>query len=233
MSIVTQVLLSVYQLQYQIAPILFVNGIANGIGTGANSNQSLPITHFTENLPVPLGITQNGVNLSLEDFFCQFKPATGSTLQNWQIANYPFANSTIAANATIAQPLTVSLIMVCPARGLNTLPLRQGILTRLKQALDVHILQGGTFTVLTPAYVYTNCLLVALRDITSQDDKQVQSVYQWDFVQPLLTQQSAAQAYNGLMNALQNNNVLSGTATNSGPLTTIPLTGNSGTGALQ
>jgi hypothetical protein len=207
--------LSDYQRQYQINPILFENGIASGTANGNNGQTAYqPISEFTQ---------LNGTPDDLDEYFCHFKPLSGSTLQNWQVANYPFANSTIAANATIAQPLNISLVMVCPARNANTLAGRQSILTTLKQLLDVHILQGGTFTVLTPAYVYQNCLLTALRDITSQDDKQVQSVYQWDFVQPLLTQEAAEITYNGLMNKLNNFYQVSGLASNSDLQSTIPV----------
>ena len=63
---------------------------------------------------------------------------------------------------------------------------------------------GGTVTVLTPAYTYTNCLLTNIRDVSTSSDKQVQFLYQWDFTQPLITQQGAQQVLGNLMNKFQN-----------------------------
>ena len=94
--------------------------------------------------------------------------------------------------------------MECPAQNGGGYILKQGILTAMKLALDNHILAGGTFTVITPAYTYTNCLLTSLRDVTSPSDKQVQKSFQWDFTQPLLTDSGAKQVLGSLMTKYQN-----------------------------
>lgn len=70
--------------------------------------------------------------------------------------------------------------------------------------IETHILSGGSFTVITPAFTYTNCLLTSIRDITSPNDKQVQYMFQWDFVQPLITASGAQQVLGNLMNKFEN-----------------------------
>jgi len=72
-------------------------------------------------------------------------------------------------------------------------------LTALQTEIQTHISQGGTFTVITPAYTYTNCLLTGIRDVSSAGDKQVQLMYQWDFVQPLITVTGALQVLGSLL----------------------------------
>ena len=78
-----------------------------------------------------------------------------------------------------------------------------------KIALENHVQLGGTFTVLTPAYTYTNCLLTSLRDVTSPSDKQVQFMYQWDFVQPLITISGATSVLGNLMQKVTNGTAVS------------------------
>ena len=175
---------------YEIAPIWLQGGLAQAIGGYA------PITIITEIVDIP-GI-QN------KEFFAHYKPLPGGTLADWQIAEYPFANFATAANAVVQQPLKISMLMVCPAQTNGGLIYKQAILTALQFAIQTHISLGGTFTVITPAYTYFNCLLTGIRDISPASDKQVQFMFQWDFAQPLITA-SAAQSLQGtLMNAVSN-----------------------------
>lgn len=175
---------SAFQLAYEYSPILLTGG-------ALGSFIPVPITVVTEALDIP-GI-QNG------EFFAHFKPLPGSTLADWQVAEYPFANMTVAANAVVQNPLRISMLMVCPAQTDGGYILKQAQLTLLQTVIQNHIQAAGTFTVITPAYTYTNCLLTSLRDITNPSDKQVQYMYQWDFVQPLITTSGAASVLGNLM----------------------------------
>src|SRR5882757_10025323 len=100
-----------FKLANQITPIILTRGIATNLG-GA-----LPIMAITEGLNLIAGILSGTENKELDDFFCNYAPIPGSTLINQQAATYPFANQAIAANATIAQPLNISMMMVCPAKN--------------------------------------------------------------------------------------------------------------------
>lgn len=180
---------SAFKLAYEISPIILVNGLAQNIPGGL-----LPIMALTEVLDIAGALNQ--------EFFASYRPLPGSTLEAWQAAEYPFANLKVAANAVVQQPLNISMLMVCPSQTDGGYILKQAIMTALKTALDTHILAGGTFTVITPAYTYTNCLMTNFRDISPPSDKQVQLMYQMDFVQPLIQQGTLQQTLNGLMNKL-------------------------------
>ena len=162
-----------FELAYEISPIILVGGIAIPIGG------YLPITVITEALDIA-GFENN-------EFFAHFKPLAGSTLLDYQVAEYPFANFQVAANAVIQQPLKISMMMVCPAQNGGGYTLKQAQLSLLQNTLQKHIQLAGTFTIITPAFTYTNCLLTGLRDITNTSDKQAQFMYQFDFVQPLIS----------------------------------------------
>jgi hypothetical protein len=182
---------TLFQAAYEISPIILQDGLAKYVGG------YLPITAITEIIDLP--------GLSSKQFFAHYKPLPGSTLAEWQPAEYPFANLRTAANAVIQQPLKVSLLMVSPAQTGGGYIFKQAIFTALKLAIENHILQGGTFSVITPSFTYTNCLLTSLRDISSPSDKQVQFMFQWDFVQPLITNSGALQVVEGqLMNNISN-----------------------------
>ena len=170
---------------FEVSPIILRNGLAQFVGG------YLPLTSITEIIDLP--------GLSSKQFFAHYKPLAGSTLAEWQVAEYPFVNLTMAANAQVQMPLKVSMLQVSPAQTGGGYLFKQAIFTALKIALENHIQMGGSFIVLTPAYTYTDCLLTSLRDVTSPSDKQAQTTWQWDFVQPLITESGAAQVVGSLM----------------------------------
>jgi len=185
-----------FQAAYEISPIILQNGIAQFIPGGL-----LPITVLTEMFDIP-GIEEG-------QFFAHYKPLPGSTLADWQVAEYPFFNLQMAANAVVQMPLKVSMLMVCPAQNDGGYLIKQAILTALQTEIQTHISQGGTFTVITPAYTYTNCLLTGIRDVSSAGDKQVQLMYQWDFVQPLITVSGALQVLGNFLSKVGAGNPVS------------------------
>jgi len=181
-----------FQKLYEIAPIMLVGGIASGL---------------PDSMMNILQLTEGDQNANYDDpnqYFAHYKVLSGSSLQDWGIAEYPFASMIMAANAVIKNPLKVSLLMACPAQTKvpTNLIQRQATINRLKSSLDDHISQGGYFIVSTPGFTYSNCLLTALHDITNPTEKQVQFLYQWDFVQPLITQSQAQITLNALYNKL-------------------------------
>ena len=187
---------SAYDLAFQVSPIVLVDGIASNTLGGM-----LPIIALTGQAA---GFVQGALSggLSTNDFFARFVPIPGSTLVNQTVATYPFANQAIAANATIQQPLTISLRMIAPVKDDAGYLTKLAIWTALQNSLVAHNAAGGTYTIATPWYIYTNCLLTTVTDTTGGDTKQQQIFAQWDFVQPLVTQQQASAAYNSLMSKL-------------------------------
>lgn len=195
---------------YQLAPIMLVGGIASGLDGG-----TMTVLTLTEGSD-----TVNHANDS--DYFAHFKPMPGGTLVDFTPAEYPFASMAMAANAMVQNALRISLSMTCPARdGSNSYPSILSTITRVRQQLTAHILAGGTFTVATPGSIYENCLLLALRDVSNAGDKKVQGVFQWDFMQPLVTQQAAAAVYNNLYSKLAGGLPVGNPPTNSGVTTSI------------
>jgi hypothetical protein len=179
---------TIFQAAFEVSPIILQDGLAQFSGG------YLPLTAITEIVDFP--------GLSSKQFFAHFKPLAGSSLAEWQIAEYPFVNLQMAANAQIQMPLKISMLQVSPAQTGGGYLFKQAIFTALKVALENHVQLGGTFIVATPAYTYLNCLLTGLRDVTSPSDKQTQTTWQWDFTQPLITESGASQVVGSLMQKL-------------------------------
>ncbi|HQT24969.1 MAG TPA: hypothetical protein PLK99_00020 [Burkholderiales bacterium] len=145
-------------------------------------------------------VTTGGISAS--DFFAIFTPLPGSTVINNAVATYPFANQQVAGNAMIEQPLNVSLLMTAPVKDTGGYLSKLAIFTALRNSLQAHVNAGGTFHVATPSYLYTDCLLTSMADVTGGDTKQQQIQWQLDFIKPLVTTQSAAAALSGLLSKI-------------------------------
>jgi len=191
-----QAAIAAYELAYQISPILLQGGI------------------FPSGLPVPIVALygQQSLTLSVLDsiiqpssaseYFATYLPLPGSTLISNQIGMYPFANRQVAANAVIQQPLTLSMLMIAPVNQPGGYLTKLALFTALQSSLAQHIAAGGTFTVNTPAFMYTNLLMTNMSDVTSGQGAQRQIEWQLDFIQPLLTQAAAAAAQSSLISAI-------------------------------
>lgn len=201
-------------LSYQLCPIILCNGIAQNMPGGI-----LPITSITESQSFPSGVLGNGGPVSLNDYFANFAPLPGGTLGENQIGTYPFANQAVAGNAIIAQPLVLSMLMMCPAR--QGFAITGQIMATLVSALNQHDAAGGTYTVITPKYPYTSMLRLRLVDVATAESKQAQNTYQLDFYRPLLTLEAAQAAQNSLMAKLSNGTQIQGQPSYSGAATSV------------
>jgi hypothetical protein len=172
---------SIYQLAYEISPIILSGGLA-----GSVPGTMLPIIAITEAANFGFSLLNGNNPLKLNNFFGHFRPLPGATLVDNEIGMYPFANQTYAANAVIAQPLKISMLMNCPANMNGGYVSKMITFTALNYALTAHVQSGGTFIVATPSYVYLNCILTKLTDVSRPDTQQPQNSWQFDFVQPLV-----------------------------------------------
>lgn len=211
--------LALYKLGFQLSPIVLTGGIANFIPGGA-----LPIIAISEALNFPLGLLSGTENLELDGFFAHFQPLPGATIIDNQVGTYPFANQAVAANALITQPLTISMLMYCPVRNDLGYFQKLGIMMALRAALSMHNNQGGTYTIVTPSYFYTDCIMTGMRDASNQESHQAQNAWQLDFVQPLLTLEQAQQAQNSLMSKMTSGAQLQGQPAWSGAATNVGVT---------
>lgn len=189
----------IFKLAYQISPIILTG---DSEVTQFMPQGFLPIIALTEGINFIRGLLQGAEDRNLNDFFAHFEPQAGTTLIDNQIGTYPFADQAVAANAVIVQPRHVSLKMVCPARGDGGYLTKLATLSALQAALQLHSTTGGTYIVATPSFIFTNCVLTGLRDISSHSTKQVQTDWQFDFVQPLLTLAQAEGTQNNPMRML-------------------------------
>lgn len=205
-----------FRRSYEIAPIIFVGGVAQNMTGG-----KIPVTSFTESGSFSDGPTDSANSQqSLDGYFAHFYPEAGSTLVDNEIAHWPFANQAVAANAVITKPLRLSMIMVCPADGVDTtLDDKQSIITSLQGTIQQHITQGGWFDVATPAFLYQGLLLISIDDVSEYDEdgSQVQNKYRWTFEQPIITQQQAQAAYNTSMGKIASGTQVSGDPPGSNP----------------
>ena len=207
--------IAAYKLAFQLSPIVLVGGIAQLVGG------MLPIISITESVHFATGLLSGTDNLELDNFFAHFEPAQGSTLVDNQIGTYPFANQAVAGNAIIRQPLQLSMIMKCPPRDAFGVASKLATMMALKAALDQHHMLGGTYTVVTPSYFYTNGIMVGMRDVSSGESKNPQSAWQLDFQFPLLTLEQVQSVQNSLMSRLTSGSYINGTPAWSGLPTTI------------
>jgi hypothetical protein len=192
------------KLSFEICPLILTGGIATASG-GA-----LPITSLTQRgLPNPRSAT-------LDDYFCHFEVSPGSSILRQEISHLPSANQAIAANGTIAQPLNVSLIMICPINQSITYGQKATIMQSLQASLAQHNNLGGTYTVMTQFFPYTNCIMLDMRDVSTAESKQTQFIYQLDFEQPLVSLDAVTAAYNGLTSKIANGTSTGPTPTWSG-----------------
>ena len=205
-----------FRLSYEISPIIFTGGIASAIPGGM-----LPIVLITQALSFVEGLLSSGGDLDLDDFFAHFVPMPGSRLASNQFGKFPFANQAVAANARIKNPLTISMRMICPARDVAGYALKLATMSALKYAFDQHDSMGGTYTVATPSFFYTNVVLLDMIDTSLSQSQQVQNTYQLDFEQPLLTLQDAQQAQNSLMSQITAGLPISGTPSWTGLAPTV------------
>jgi hypothetical protein len=189
--------LAAWKIAFQASPIVLTNGLFNSF-----PGKMFPIMAITEALNLPLGALSSPSNIGLDSFFANYQPMPGSTLVDQQIAAYPFANAQVAANSVIAQPLQISMLMVCPVQNAFGYWERLAVIMALKAVLDRHNQAGGTYIVATPSYIYTNCVMLSMRDASTALTKQPQNAWQLDFIRPLITLDDAQEAQNGLFSSI-------------------------------
>lgn len=197
--------MAVYDLAFQISPIILVNGIAAGSPGGM-----LPIIALTGQLAAFVqGVASGGLNT--DAFFAKYLPVPGSTFISQSIGNYPLANQQTAGNALIRNPLTLSLLMLCPVQSTLGYLTKLPILSAFKQSLDQHNLLGGLYNIATPAYIFQNGVMLDMVAVDSGQTNQQYTRFQLDFWFPLVTQAQAQQAQGNLMQTATNGGQISGT----------------------
>lgn len=205
-----------YKLTFQLSPIIMTGGIASLIPGGM-----LPLVSISQAIDFTFGLLSGSSDTDLDNFFANYQPLPGATLIDNQIGMYPFANQAVAANAIIAQPLKVSLMMIAPARDSGGYATKLATMMAMQSSFSQHNAQGGLYTVCTPSFFYTDCIMTGMIDVTPGASKQVQMAWRFDFVKPLVTLAQAAEAQGTLMSKISGGTAFDGPPSWSGLGTTV------------
>jgi hypothetical protein len=187
------------KINFQITPIILTGGIAAQISGG-----QLPLINLL-NIGTTSSTEVTTLPGDLDEAFGAFNVLPGGTLVTQSIGKYPFANQDVAANAVIREPITISVIMDAPMRPLNHMEnidvwaIKMTAFTALKEALERHNNSGGLYTIATPAYVYTNCIMLNMTDNSRGSNSLPQNAWRFDFERPLVALVELDLSYNSLM----------------------------------
>lgn len=188
--------LEAFKLSFELSPIIMTGGVAGNIPGGM-----LPILALSDALSFATGLLSGGT-VTGDTAFAHYQVMPGSTLIDYKIGMYPFANQNVAANAVIKEPLQVDVLMICPANDSNGYLTKLPVIMAMQASFDQHNQSGGTYTVATPAFLYTDLVMTGMKDISHSESHQVQSAYQLSFIKPLITLADAQQAQNSMMSAI-------------------------------
>ncbi|EGT3137596.1 hypothetical protein NPF39_001038 [Salmonella enterica subsp. enterica serovar Uganda] len=187
-----------FRLAFEISPILLVDGIAADIPGGI-----MPIAVLTEGVSIADGLLHGDIGTGPT---AHFTPMAGTTLVQQEIGNLNFYNMLTAANAVVGKPNRIVMQMLRPASTQDGGYATKGLaFSAMKMALDKHNQSGGSYVVMTPVFIYTGCLMRSLTDASgfSDQNKQVQETWQFEFEQPLLTISRLDAALGGVMSKFE------------------------------
>ena len=229
------------KLAFQVSPIWFT-----GPPVSSMPNQTLPIIAITDielykqaatgivtaighggiGSDANAGTTTATAQINLDDAFGAFTVLPGGSLAKQEVAQYPFANQMVAGNATIFSPLDVSLIWDTPMRGNDAWNKRLSVMTQLQAFITYHNNHGGTYTITTPSFIYTNMLLTSLADASRGQNPIPQNAWKFDFTKPLISITDLTAAQNAMMSkitaGLATNGDWTGLAAGLGQPNTLP-----------
>ncbi|MBI0180234.1 MULTISPECIES: hypothetical protein [Commensalibacter] len=96
--------------------------------------------------------------------------------------------------------------------------------SNLINALNYHNNNGGLYTVLTPSYIYRDCILLRVSDVNSTIDgsSQFQSVWRFDFIQSLVSNAKSKVVLNNFMNKATSGNMTKPTWTSAAKIFSFP-----------
>ena len=139
------------------------------------------------------------VSENLDNAFGAFTVIPGGTLVQQQAAQYPFANQHVAANATIFDPLQVSLIWDTPMRGPHAWTRKFATIGNVQAALTRHNNGGGTYAVVTPSFIYTDMIMKGMTNSSRGSNPIPQNAWRFDFEKPLIRIQDLLAAQSVMM----------------------------------
>jgi hypothetical protein len=211
-------LITPFKLAFELSPIILCGGIAQNSVGGMMPILQLTQPDLTSFNPTSIGPNGLLLPVTLDQYFAHWVPLPGGEIGKNKVSTFPFANQAVAGNAMIAQPLTLSMLMVCPTQA--SYSQSATVFSSVVYALNQHDALGGSYTIMTPKFPYTNMLRLRGVDASHGSTHQAQNAYQFDFYAPLLTLEQAQNAQNSLMSKLSAGTQVS-TPQYSSPATTV------------
>lgn len=197
---INSALRSAYDLAFQVSPIIMTGGNFSG--------NPMPVIGLIGQLAsLAQGIATNG-SLSLDAFYARYLVLPGGSAISNAVGTYPFANRQVAGNAIIEQPRNISLLMIAPVRDDAGYATKMALFTALQTSFQNHNRAGGTYTIMTPAMIYQDVVMVGMTDATGGETNQRQVQWQIDFYKPLISASDAQAAFNNQLSAISGGQVL-------------------------
>lgn len=209
----------IYSLAFEKSPILLTGGIAQLVGG------TLPIIALSEGMNILSNAITGNIKGILEgETFFIFKPIAGGSVIRNAVAMTPFYNQVTVANSLISEPNTISLRCLCPISRSNHALSKTVKFTNIVNLLEYHNNNGGLYTVLTPSYIYRDCIMQNIIDENSSVDgsSQFQSVWRMDFIQALVSKSSATHVLNHFMEKATGGNLATPTWKTAAKIFSIP-----------
>ena len=114
-----------------------------------------------------------------------YRASGQSPLIKNDISIYPFINKVDTANGYVSKALDINVSMISPINENNTFAMNALKMNILVPALKAYAGRGGLFSLVTPFYIYRNCMLRGLVHDSHNDG--IQGVnYTLELTQPLL-----------------------------------------------
>ena len=187
---------------YQVNPLFMVGGSFVGL-----PGQVFPFSGLAGAL---LGVVQGALG-SGSPYIGEWLVMPGGKMVSQAAATYPFASLQIAANATVQEPLSLSMLLRAPVKDGFGYLTKPAIWTSIQAALTAHNNAGGTYIIFTPGLFYQGGILLDVFDATDGETKQEQVDWQFDFFFPLITQQGASASFSSAMQTMQGGGPVNGT----------------------
>lgn len=122
---------------------------------------------FLNDLPKILGA---GASVPLPLIGFEYLPLQRIELLNYSYSQYPYLNRETISNTSIKNPLRFQIQGVKPITSLNTMFLSLAVNIGLLELMDKYVAGGGTFTIVTPWGVLTNCVLEKIEGVQFMND---------------------------------------------------------------
>lgn len=204
-GLLSEGILFAYDQMYQKSPIFLKKGIAEKLISQLPTTGTISADNVNKvigsRLPIAALLLPMAGSAGTDGW--AFRPEPGAELYRSEINQYAFYDATTAANSTTKEPLRFDFTLTLPANGIFGMTLQMPTMEMLKASLDIHRNLGGLFDCVMPIGFYQDCILTDIKTTQIQvETSQLQPALLLSFVQPVVTKESAQNAYNNQIKRL-------------------------------